>query len=344
MDIAKRKQQILAAVIENYIATGEPIGSKALQNTEGLNVSSATIRNELADLTLRGFLQQPHTSAGRIPTKLGYRYYVERLMEVRPVGENTKAYIDHQLRSNSDAPEHILQTASKLIAELTDSAAIATTPMGQGARVHRIKFLQTGRFTSMVVLITSAGMVKSRLFRCDFDITPEMLRVFDKALNERLAGQPLDTINRPFIQTFAASFGELSLLMPDMLTAVMDACKEAEGVSVYTEGATKLLYLSDTDLLTARNVLEFLSDNSNMEKLIRTVPEGTNIYIGDETLPFQLRQSAFVVTKYEIQQQSAGALGVVCPIRADYGRLVSVIQYMAQAVGELISEIVSFNI
>lgn len=344
MDIAKRKQQILAAVIENYIANGEPIGSKALQNTEGLNVSSATIRNELADLTLRGFLKQPHTSAGRIPTKLGYRYYVERLMKIKPLNENVKAYINHRLRSNSDAPEHILQTASKLIAELTDFAAVTTTPSGQGARVHRIKFLQTGRFTSMVVLITSAGMVKSRLFRCDFDITPEMLRVFDRALNERLAGQPLDTINRPFIQTFAASFGELSLLMPDMLTAVMEACKEADGVNVYTEGATKLLYLPDIDLISARNVLEFLSDNSNMEKLIQTVPEGTNIYIGDESLPFQLRQSAFTVIKYEIEHQSAGAIGVVCPIRADYGKIVSVVEYVAKTVGELISELICASI
>ena len=344
MDIAKRKQQILAAVIENYIATGEPIGSKALQDTENLNVSSATIRNELADLTARGFLQQPHTSAGRIPTKLGYRYYVERLMKHKAPDENLKAYIDYRLRSAGDAPEHILQGAAKLVSELTDSAAVATTPTGQGARVHRIKFVQTGRFTSMVVLITSAGMVKSRLFRCDFDITPELLRVFDKALNGKLAGQPLNTINRPFIQTLAASFGELSLLVPDMLTAVMEACKEADGVNVYTEGQTRLLYLSDTDFISARNVLEFLSDNSNMEKLIQTVPEGTNIYIGDESMPYQLRQSAFTVTKYEIEQQSAGAIGVVCPIRADYGRIVSIVEYVAQRVGTLISELVSFNI
>lgn len=344
MDIAKRKQQILAAVIENYIATGEPIGSKALQNTEDLSVSSATIRNELADLTARGFLRQPHTSAGRIPTKLGYRYYVDRLMKLKPLDENLKAYIDYRLRNTGDAPEHILQTASKLVSELTDCAAVATTPTGQGARVHRFKFVQTGRFTSMVVLITSAGMVKSRLFRCDFDITPEMLKVFDRALNERLSGQPLSTINKPFIQTLAASFGELSLLVPDMLTAVMDACKEADGVNVYTEGQTRLLYLPDTDFISARNVLEFLSDNSNMEKLIQTVPKGTNIYIGDESLPYQLRQSAFTVTKYEIEQQSAGAIGVVGPIRSDYGKIVSIVEYVAERVGSLIGELISFNI
>lgn len=343
MDIATRKQKILAAVIENYISTGEPIGSKSLQQMEDFNVSSATIRNELADLTARGFLAQPHTSAGRIPTKLGYRYYVDHLMRAKAPQENVRAYIDYRLRSTGDAPEHILATASKLVSELTQSAAVVTTPAGQGTRVHRIKFLQTGRFTSMVVLITSAGMVKSRLFRCDFDITPEMLKVFDRALNEKLAGQPLDTINKPFIQTFAASFRELSLLMPDMLTAVMEACKEADSVNIYTEGATKLLYLSEIDLISARNMLEFLSDNSNMEKLMQRVPEGTNVYIGDGVLPVQLRQSSFMVTKYEIENQSAGAIGVLCPIRADYGKIVSIIEYVAKSVGENISKLVCIN-
>lgn len=340
MDIALRKQKILAAVIENYIATGEPIGSKALQQMDGFNVSSATIRNELADLTARGFLKQPHTSAGRVPTRLGYRYYVDSLMMVKELPETMKAYIEHRLRMDGDAPEQILATASKVISDLTGCVAVSTTPAGEGTRVHQIKFLQTGRFTSMVVLITSTGMVKSRLFRCDFDITPEMLRVFDRSLNDSLAGRLLSTINKPFIQTFAASFGELSLLMADMLMAVMSACREAENTSVYIEGATKLLYLPEIDLISARNVLEFLSDNSNMEKFIQKVPDGTNIYIGDENLPVQLRQSSFTSTKYEIKNKSAGTIGIISPIRADYEKLVSVVEYVANLVGELISEII----
>ncbi len=343
MDIATRKKQILSAVIESYIATGEPIGSKALEKMEGFNVSSATIRNELADLTNSGFLKQPHTSAGRVPTQMGYRFYVDNLMEVKPLNEKVQAYIYHRLRSASDGPENILSTASNLISELTNMASIATTPTGQGARVHRIKFVQTGRFTSMVVLITSAGMVKSRLFRCDFDITPEMLNVFDRALNERLQGQPLDTINQPFIQTFAASFGELALLMPDMLMAVMEACKEASGMNVYVSGATKLLYLTETDLISSRNVLEFLSKDSNIEKIIENVPDGTNTYIGTENIPVQLKQNSFAVSRYKIHGQAAGALGVITPIRTDYGKLISVLEYTADCVGELISEIISIG-
>lgn len=341
MKIALRKQKILAAVIENYIATGEPIGSKSLQNTEGLDVSSATIRNELADLTVKGFLKQPHTSAGRIPTEYGYRYYVDNLMTLAKLDDRVKRYIENRLLSSSDAPEHIIKTAAEVASELIGTAALSTTPTGDNTRVHRIKFVQTGRHTSMLVLITSSGMVKSRLFRCDFDITPEMLNVFDRALNERLAGQPLSAVNRPFAQTFAASFGELGLLMPDMLTAVMDACKESMGNNVYTSGSTKLLYQNDFDLISARGVLEFLSDSDSRDKLLNTIPDGTNIYIGKENSHILLRHSTVTATRYEIENQPAGLIAVIGSTRFDYPKAVAIIECIAEYTGKFIDELLS---
>ena len=340
MDIALRKQKILAAVIENYIKCGEPIGSKALMNGEGLNVSSATIRSELADLTVNGFLVQPHTSAGRIPTEQGYRYYVDNLMVAEEPDERVQRYIESRLQSYGDAPEQILKTACKVLSELLSTASIATTPPGENARVYKIKFVQTGRYTSMAVLITSSGMVKSRLFRCDFAITPEMLNVFDRSLNEALAGQPLGYVNQPFAQTFAASFGELGLLMPDMLNAVMDACREASGTNIYTEGATKLLYQSDLDLVSVRNVLEFLGDDSKCEELFRNVPDGTNIYIGRENESALLRRSSLISARYTIENQPAGALALIGSIRTDYKKTVSILEFTAETVSTLISELV----
>ena len=341
MKIALRKQKILAAVIEHYILTGEPIGSRLLQNTDGLNVSSATIRNELADLTVQGFLKQPHTSAGRVPTEYGYRYYVDNLMKLTEPDDRVKRYIENRLLSASDAPEHIIKTAGVVASELIGTAALSTTPTGDNARVHRVKFVQTGRHTSMLVLITSSGMVKSRLFRCDFNITPEMLNVFDRALNERLAGRPLSSVNRPFIQTFAASFGELALLMPDMLTAVMDACRESLGSNVYISGSTKLLYQSDFDLISARGVLEFLSDSDSRDKLLNGVPEGTNIYIGKEISNALLHHSALVAVRYEIENQPAGLIAVIGSTRFDYSKAVGILECIAKHSGGLIDELLA---
>lgn len=339
MTIAPRKQKILAAVIENYIACGEPIGSKSLMN-EDLNVSSATIRNELADLTAKGFLVQPHTSAGRIPTEDGYRYYVDNIMKPESPDERVKRYIQSRLRSCDDAPERILKTAGKILSELLSTVAVTTTPPGENARVHKLKFVQTGRYTSMVVLITSSGMVKSRLFRCDYAVTPEMLNVFDRSLNEALAGRPLSSVNQPFAQTFAASFGELGLLMPDMLTAVMDACSKASGINIYTSGTTRLLYQKGLDLISARNILEFLGDNSESEKLLSNVPDGTNIYIGRENPSPLLRQSSLISARYNIENQPAGTLAVIGSTQTDYKKAVSILEYTAEAVSELISELI----
>ena len=340
MTIAPRKQKILAAVIENYIACGEPIGSKSLMNSGQLNVSSATIRNELADLTEKGFLVQPHTSAGRIPTQEGYRYYVDNILEAEEPDERVKRYIESRIQSAYDAPERILTAAAEVLSELNGTVAAATTPTGGNARVHRVKFVQTGRYTSMMVLITSTGMIKSRLFRCDFDITPEMLNVFDRSLNEALAGRPLSSVNQPFAQTFAASFGELGLLMPDMLTALMDACEEASGINIYTSGTTKLLYQSGIDLISARSIFEFLGDNSECEKILSNVPDGTNVYIGNENPSPLLRRSALISARYTIENQHAGTLALIGSLRTDYKKAISIIEYTSKVVSELISELV----
>lgn len=343
MSVAPRRQKILAAVIENYITTGEPIGSKALQSMDGFDVSSATIRNELAALTAQGFLKQPHTSAGRIPTEFGYRYYVDNLMKPRVLGDRVRRYIETRLSSSADAPEHILQTASDLLSELCSTVALATTPTGVDTRVHRIRFLQTGRRTSMAVLITSTGMVKSRLFRCDFDITAGMLNVFDRALNERLAGQSLSSVNRPFAQTFAASFGELGLLMPDMLTAVMDACRDASGMNIYTSGTTKLLYQTDNHLYWAREVLEFLNDSVGRDKLLKDIPEGTNFYIGKENPSVLLRHSSLAASRYTIENQPAGVLAVIGSTGFNYPLAAAVLECVGEFTGNLIGDLILQN-
>ena len=155
MDLAERKKKILSAVIESYINTGEPIGSKALIDETGLEVSSATVRNDLADLTNKGYLVQPHTSAGRIPTLQGYRYYIDNLMKITPVTQGGREYVESELYKSADSPESILKEASGVISRLTGCTAVTTTPSGEESRIHRIRFVQTGSHTAMAVAADS---------------------------------------------------------------------------------------------------------------------------------------------------------------------------------------------
>ncbi len=339
MDLGERKKKILTAVVESYIASGEPIGSKALTQHTDLSVSSATIRNELADLVSKGYLLQPHTSAGRVPSHMGYRYYVDNLIIPQPVSDRVKDYIERSIAMSADAPEKILAKTAHVLSELSGMAAITTTPNGDNARVHKIRFVITGRHTCMAVLITSNGMVKSRLFRCDFVLTPELIAMFDKALNENFVGVPLKEINQAFLQTVAASFGELSLFMPDVLIAILDAATQAMQTTMTVSGATNLLFLDGYDLMSARNVLKFMSDEKALSGLLSENVKGTKVYIGKESGYYELNDSCVITTRYDIGSVTAGAIALIGPVRADYKNLISQLEYASKCASGLIGEL-----
>lgn len=339
MELAIRKEKILKAVVESYIQSGEPIGSKTLQSETDLGVSSATIRNELADLVAKGYLVQPHTSAGRVPSHKGYRYYVDNLIEVEQPSQRIRSHIEHVIRSGADAPETILSKTAQVLADLSSMAAVTTTPDGRDARVHKLRFVATARHTCMVVLITSNGMVKSRLFRCEFVITPQLLEMFDKALNEQFVGVRLEEINAGFLQTVAAGLGELTLFIPDVLLAIMDATKQAMQTTVCVAGATNLLFMSGFDIMSARNVLKFLSDSEQISTLLSDNVKGTKVLIGDETKRYELSDSAVITTRYEIGSLSAGVVALIGPVRVDYKQLISQIEYASRYASLLISEL-----
>lgn len=340
MELAARKKQILSAIIESYINTGEPVGSKTLIAQAGLDVSSATVRNEMADLTTRGYLVQPHTSAGRIPTPLGYRFYVDNVMNVTPVSEQGRHYVESSLQENADSPESILNSAARLLSELTDCAAFATTPNGENSRIHKISFVQTGSHTAMAVLMATNGIIKTKLFRCEFVITPEILEVFDKALNEICAGVMLSSVNRPFIQTAAARFGELSLFMPSVLMAIKDTAESARQISICRSGLTKLMLLPDVSVLTVRRLVEFINNDHDLSILLEKQPIDTTVTIAQENSRVELSDNSLISTRYFIDGVPSGVLSVVGPVRMNYARTISILECVADCAGTLIKELI----
>ena len=337
MEPAARKKRILSAIVESYINTGEPVGSKTLINEAGLKVSSATVRNDMADLTERGYIVQPHTSAGRIPTQLGYRYYVDNALEVKPVSESGREYITGVLSQNADSPEALLQNAANLLSQLTGCIAFSTTPTGDESRIRKISFVPTGAHAAMAVVIVSNGIIKTKLFRCEFLITPEILEVFDKALNEVFAGVRLSSINRPFIQTAAAGFGELSLLMPSALMAVKDASELAREVSVYHSGLGRLIGDARAD-----SILEFLQNRHDLAATLKRLPQGTAVTIGKENSRVELAYSSVVSSRYQIDGNPSGVLAAIGPLRMDYARMLSVTDCISSCVSGLLSEIIEY--
>lgn len=338
MGLALRKEKILSAVVEKYIESGEPIGSKALQSETGLGVSSATIRNELKALDDEGYLFQPHTSAGRIPTKLGYRYYIDNLMKPMILPERLRENIERGIRSGTQAPEAILGRTASVLAQLSRAAAAATTPSSDDARVHRVRFVSTGRHTSMAVLVTSNGMVKSRLFRCEFVLTPQLLGMFDKAVNDEFAGVKLRDITKGFLQTAASSMGELTLFIPDVLVAIYDAVQSALEINVTVTGQTNLLFSDGYDFESVRNTVRCLNDTKSISGLLNN-SRTHMIYLGEESKIPELRDSAVVTARYEIGGENAGAVAVIAPLRIDYRTIMSEVIYAAGCVSRAIGDL-----
>lgn len=338
MGLALRKEKILAAVVEKYLETGEPVGSKALQTETDLGVSSATIRNELKALDEEGYLDQPHTSAGRIPTRRGYRYYIDNLMKPAILPERLRENIERAIRSGTQAPESILDRTAGVLAQLTAAAAAATTPSLDEARVHRVRFVSTGRHTSMAVLVTSNGMVKSRLFRCEFVLTPQLLAMFDKAVNEAFTGVKLKDITKGFLQTAASGMGELTLFVPDVLVAIYDAVQSALQINVTVAGQTNLLFSEGYDFDGVRRMIRFLGDTKSISGLLNNSRAPT-IYLGEESKIPELRDSAVLSARYEIGGENAGAVAVIAPLRIDYKTIMSEVIYAAGCVSRAIGDL-----
>lgn len=339
MELALRKEKILSAVVEKYVEAGEPVGSKALQSEAGLGVSSATIRNELKSLDDDGYLTQPHTSAGRVPTKKGYRYYIDNLMPVIDLPDRVREHIERSIGERAQSPETVLNRAAAVLAELTDAAAVVTTPPSDEARVHRIRFVATGRHTSMAVMVTSAGMVKSRLFRCEFVVTPQLLSMFDKAMNEQFAGVRLKDITKGYLQTAASAMGELSLFVPDVLIAVYEAVQSAMEVTVTVSGQTNLLFSDGYDFTGARNVMKFLSDTNRISNLLNN-SRSSRIWLGEESGCQELQTSAVITARYELNGGSAGAVAVIAPMRIDYKTVSREVGFAAECVSKTIGELI----
>ncbi len=332
MEMTPRKEKILSSVVRNFVKSGEPVGSKAIADEIG--VSSATVRNEMAELIELGLLEQPHTSAGRVPSQKGYREYVDRLMRVPVLREEEKRYFDSVLAGSAFEPERLLFHVSRLLSEVTRYTAAVTTPSGMTARVKAVQFVQTSRRTAMLLLISSAGTMKTRVFHCDFDLTHEILRVLFRLFNEKVSGKEVLEITPAFLQSMGASLGEMMVLAGSALQALLEAAQDTVKTEVLISGQMNLLFYPE---LEHRQVMNFLERKEDVVALLRRKPGRVSVLIGAETERSELRDASFLISRYAIGEQDVGALALVGPTRMDYARLTAILQYLTAAVGRMLT-------
>lgn len=337
MELDARKQKILAAVVEQYIETGEPVGSKNLMSNLDFSVSSATIRNEMAALAEMGYLEQPHTSAGRIPSQKGFRFYLDRLIELQPISENEMNLIDEVFRSSDADPQKLIGNAGHLLADITNCAAITATPSAERSVISRIEILPVTKKTFLILMVTSSGSMKNRICRSDFEITAPALEFFIKFINENFSGIEIDNVTTPFIQTLAVSMGQYSLLLTPLLYNLFELAKELSSGVVMLEGEANLLNHKELDII-AKDLLKLLSNPNEFLTLVPPSHDGVNVIIGGELAAPILRDTSVLVTRYNIGSDSAGTIGIIGPTRINYAKIIPSIEYFAKVLGKILKD------
>lgn len=337
-ELSERKLKVLAAIVEIYIKSGDPVGSKAVADFLDKSVSSATIRNDMTELTQLGLINQPHTSAGRVPSQAGYRLYIDNLMQRSKLTDNEKANIDDML-TFSDNPEEFLETTSSALAYLTNMAAMSTTPAADEATVTNIQLISAGHNTAVIVLITSNGIMKSRLCRLTGQLSDDTMTLFSKIANSTLVGQNLSSITLPYIQTLAAGLGEKSFEMIPILLGVYEAVKDAGESGLCLKGQANLLIHPEYGGVRARELLEFLSQHEQLMLLLQKSNSGVNVVLGSESNQKALDGSSVLITRYNIGNNQSGVIGILGPDRMDYSKLIPSMEYFALRVGKILSTI-----
>lgn len=336
--ITERREKILAYIVKSFITTGEPVGSKALIDYADLSISSATVRNEMAALTELGLIDQPYISSGRVPTNLGYRYYVDNLMGRYEISESDKRYIDAELQNTSTEAIALLDKAAKVLADLSDCAALTTTPKDRNSVVKRAELLPLGRHTAMVVLLTSSGILKSSVTHTDGEITPDIIEHYYNIVNVEFFGKPASEITTAKIQTLALSMGGKAFVITPLLVALQELSRATERSEIILEGQHNILNHEEL-INTAGELLTFLSDKEPLKKVFESgiKQSGTKTLIGSENYFTELRNSSLVFGEYNLNGAERGAMGIIGPTRIDYEKLIPRLEYLTKAVGEILS-------
>ena len=332
-ELSRRKKQILRSVIEAHISLGEPVGSKYLVTSAEIPFSSATIRNEMAELEAMGYLEQPHTSSGRIPTKAGYRFYVDSLMESYKLTATEIVTLNNMLKNKIGELDSILQSASKLVAALTNYPTVSVKTASDENIVSRFSYMMLGDNDFLLVMRLTDGNVKSKHIKTEFNLTESLLDTLTELLNTYVANIDPQTITLPMMMQLEKQLGDAGKLVDTAIKAVYEATVSVDDSSVRFEGVGKLLeYPEFSNVEQMKNVLKMIEDKDSIINIMKDGDEDkVNVVIGEDDEKIA-DHSAFIFRKLIVGGKVVGAIGVFGPSRMDYSKVVSTVEYLSEQI------------
>ena len=333
MELTDRKKQILKVVVEDYVRTAEPVGSKAIAAEMG-GVSSATIRNELSDLTELGYLEQPHTSAGRVPSPKGYRLYVNELMERQRLSIAETERINQSLQMRMEELDRVISQAGRAVSSLMNYPAYVAATGKKQMTARRFELLPVDEHSCIVVMMMGDNRVKSQLLRMQLKVDTEQMPTLVNLLNSNFTGISADEMNRRLMDVSEQVTPQMFLLLSQTIAYAADVLQEAGQKEVFTVGTSQLLKLPEfRDADKAHQLMSFLSDS---KENLPVPDEGPmKILIGPENVSEALQDTSVVVASYDIGNDMRGLIGVVGPTRNDYGTVAARLSGFAEGLTRL---------
>ncbi|MEG2120012.1 MAG: heat-inducible transcriptional repressor HrcA [Pseudoflavonifractor sp.] len=339
MDLSERKRQILRAVIENYIDTAEPVGSKTLLDSGGLGVSSATIRNEMAELEALGLLEQPHTSAGRVPSPTGYRLYVNELMHQHRLSLQETQRINEALHLKMAELDRVIDEAGRVVSQLTRYPAFSLSAGDSQTTIRRFDLILVERYSFLAVLMTDRNMVRHKLFRLPSDLSDSQLSLLNTLLNSAFTGLTPSQITPDLLSLAQNAAGEAYGLISLVVAFALDVLEEQQTRLVHTAGVTNLLSHPEyRSLEKAQALMDYLSEDAPPDHFPALVLERSKILIGPENVAAALKDTSVVVASYDIGDGMRGVIGVVGPTRMDYAKVTARLNYFAEGLSRLFGQ------
>ena len=339
MVLSERKKEILRTVIELYVETAEPVGSKAVAAELGSSVSSATIRNEMAELESMGLLEQPHTSAGRVPSSLGYRVYVNELMRRHKLSNNIEMEINNALKSQAAGQTHLLDEAGNLASRLTTYPAYAMASVTGIVSIARYDFIYVDAFTFIIVALMNNDTVKNKLVHLTTPVDHAMLMKLGTVFNASFTGMPEERITPALITSTERAVGDTTGIVAVIAGFSIELLFEAKASQARVSGAMNLLNHPEyKDVEKAQRLMRYLSDDKELARLPSPDSAGEiKITIGSENLAEELRDSSVMAVRYDAGEDMQGLIGVVGPTRMDYSKVAARLSYIARGLSWLLS-------
>ena len=340
MELTERKKKVLRSIVDLYIRTAEPVGSKAIAELPDMNYSSATIRNEMADLTALGYLEQPHTSAGRIPSAAGYRLYVDELMQDYRLSIDEAHSINASLEEKMQRVDKLMEKVAKMVSQATDLPAISVASRQSGATVKRFDLILAGAGSFILVVMLSTDEVVNKLIKLPLNVGETELKLLSAVLNATMTQIPPEEFTPSLLERVMNSADTAASLVPVIVEFTLETLRRQGSTNMAVAGRVRLLDQPEyRSIDKAQRVLSSLDEDalSNLPAVMQNT-NGTKVLVGPENVAEELKDTSVVMTKFDIGDGLQGMIGVVGPTRMDYAKVTARLSYFAESLSKMFNK------